>query len=99
MLVSMEGSKEEAGKAARRSSAEIKSSYLPAGLTGLSPWASRSATPKAKEAAGEKPDADQPKSLDHVVTHRHRLSLREYPPDCPPLLARWFYAVDVSIDY
>ncbi|GIJ88427.1 S23-interacting protein [Aspergillus pseudoviridinutans] len=31
---------------------------------------------------------------DHTVTNRHRLSLRHYPPDCPPLRVRWFYAVD-----
>ncbi|PKX98574.1 DDHD family phospholipase [Aspergillus novofumigatus IBT 16806] len=31
---------------------------------------------------------------DHTITHRHRLSLRHYPPDCPPLRVRWFYAVD-----
>lgn len=28
------------------------------------------------------------------MTHMHRLSLRRYPPDCPPLKVRWFYAVD-----
>lgn len=28
------------------------------------------------------------------MTHRHKLSLRQYPPDCPPLKVRWFYAVD-----
>lgn len=32
---------------------------------------------------------------DHRVTHRHRLSLRNYPRDCPPLTAQWFFAVDV----
>ncbi|RHZ58479.1 uncharacterized protein CDV56_108063 [Aspergillus thermomutatus] len=31
---------------------------------------------------------------DHTISHRHRLSLRHYPPDCPPLRVRWFYAVD-----
>ncbi|KAL3442125.1 DDHD domain-containing protein [Aspergillus insuetus] len=31
---------------------------------------------------------------DHTVSHRHRLSLRQYPADCPPLRVRWFYAVD-----
>jgi hypothetical protein len=31
---------------------------------------------------------------DHTVTHMHRLSMRRYPPDCPPLKVRWFYAVD-----
>ncbi|KAL2857386.1 DDHD domain-containing protein [Aspergillus pseudodeflectus] len=34
------------------------------------------------------------KGEDHTVSHRHRLSLRHYPADCPPLKVRWFYAVD-----
>ncbi|KAL3456318.1 DDHD domain-containing protein [Aspergillus heterothallicus] len=34
------------------------------------------------------------KGEDHTVSHRHRLSLRQYPLDCPPLKVRWFYAVD-----
>lgn len=33
---------------------------------------------------------------DHVVDRRHRLSLKRYPRDCPPLAVRWFHAVDVS---
>lgn len=46
------------------------------------------------------PNTDRPDILprsqgeDHTITHRHRLSLRHYPPDCPPLRVRWFYAVD-----
>lgn len=34
------------------------------------------------------------KGEDHTVTHTHRLSLRRYPKDCPPLRVKWFYAVD-----
>jgi hypothetical protein len=33
---------------------------------------------------------------DHVIDRRHRLSLKRYPPDCPPLAVRWFHAIDVS---
>jgi len=33
---------------------------------------------------------------DHVIDRRHRLSLKRYPPDCPPLQVRWFHAIDVS---
>lgn len=33
---------------------------------------------------------------DHVVDRRHRLSLKRYPRDCPPLAVKWFHAVDVS---
>jgi hypothetical protein len=36
---------------------------------------------------------------DHVVDRRHRLSLRRYPADCPPLEVRWFHAIDVSSQY
>ncbi|KAI5850613.1 DDHD domain-containing protein [Tricharina praecox] len=32
---------------------------------------------------------------DHATSSLHRLSQREYPPDCPPLNVRWYYAVDV----
>jgi hypothetical protein len=33
---------------------------------------------------------------DHVIDRRHRLSLKRYPQDCPPLAVRWFHAIDVS---
>lgn len=33
---------------------------------------------------------------DHIVDRRHRLSLKRYPQDCPPLAVRWFHAIDVS---
>jgi hypothetical protein len=33
---------------------------------------------------------------DHVVDRTHRLSLKRYPQDCPPLAVRWFHAIDVS---
>ncbi|KAJ4310154.1 hypothetical protein N0V94_008579 [Neodidymelliopsis sp. IMI 364377] len=32
---------------------------------------------------------------DHVIDRRHRLSLKRYPRDCPPLAVRWFHAVDL----
>ncbi|CAE7015825.1 hypothetical protein P3342_004179 [Pyrenophora teres f. teres] len=31
---------------------------------------------------------------DHVIDRRYRLSLKRYPPDCPPLDVRWFHAID-----
>lgn len=47
---------------------------------------SRSTTPRPPQQAAN----------DHTVsTFRHRLSQKEYPPDCPPLQVRWYYAVDV----
>jgi hypothetical protein len=59
----------------------------------LTPWSTpRSATPQP----GDQPKLDtlqRSQGEDHTV-HRHRLSVRRYPPDCPPLKVRWFYAVD-----
>ena len=64
----------------------------------ISPWStSRSTTPKpdASKQASKPPDTMQQKEIDHTVSHRHRLSLRRYPRDCPPLRTRWYYAVDI----
>ncbi|OGE54690.1 hypothetical protein PENARI_c005G08089 [Penicillium arizonense] len=59
----------------------------------LSPWSTpRSTTPQPDRQGSEVLQRSQ--GEDHTVTHRHRLSLRRYPPDCPPLKVRWFYAVD-----
>lgn len=75
----------------------------PGFLDSISPWSSRSGTPNPIEKqAIEKvsPPTDQALSSqisgsDHRVSHRKRLSIRDYPDDCPPLNVRWFYAVDV----
>ncbi|OQD79548.1 hypothetical protein PENANT_c048G10221 [Penicillium antarcticum] len=59
----------------------------------LSPWSTpRSTTPQPDRQGSEVLQRSQ--GEDHTVTHRHRLSPRRYPPDCPPLKVRWFYAVD-----
>lgn len=65
-------------------------------LGSLSPWSTpRSSTPQPSDRPAGNPDVLQrSQGEDHTVTHRHKLSLRHYPPDCPPLKARWFYAVD-----
>lgn len=62
----------------------------------LTPWStSRSATPTLQPGDHQNPDVLQrSQGEDHTVTHMHRLSMRRYPPDCPPLKVRWFYAVD-----
>ncbi|CAI7601195.1 unnamed protein product [Penicillium crustosum] len=62
----------------------------------LTPWSTpRSTTPTPQPGDHQKPDVLQrSQGEDHTVTHMHRLSLRRYPPDCPPLKVRWFYAVD-----
>ncbi|KAI9787574.1 MAG: hypothetical protein M1839_000105 [Geoglossum umbratile] len=78
---------------------EKKSYLLP---TFASPWQSapnsRSSTPKPSQPSSETVGTGQlgmQQGGDHTISHRHWLSLKKYPPDCPPLNARWFYAVDV----
>ena len=74
-------------------------SYLTAAVESISPWGgSRSSTPKQavappKEASGLK----NQQGGDHT-SQSYGLSSKRYPPDCPPLNARWFYAVDVELD-
>ena len=70
-------------------------------LESFSPWTSRSITPKldnSKESsAPEQPSLSNQHGADHSIDHRHRLSLKDYPSDCPKPNVRWFYAVDVSL--
>ncbi|KAI9668390.1 MAG: hypothetical protein M1831_001144 [Alyxoria varia] len=79
-------------------------SYLSETLNNLSPWSSRSTTPKMVQeksgeagAAGKGSAAAPPvkRGGDHRVSHRHRLSLKSYPKDCPKLDVQWFHAIDV----
>jgi hypothetical protein len=96
-------SREEAGRGrpSEAMAAPESKSWLPSGFA--SPWqsnpSSRVATLKppmtASGVAGEGPSGQQ-RGGDHTLSHRHWVSLKKYPPDCPPLNARWFYAVDVS---
>lgn len=78
--------------------ADSKTSFLGS----ISPWnISRNATPPPpppqveKEAVTETDALQKSQGDDHAVTRRPRLSLRDYPRDCPPLRTRWFYAVDI----
>jgi hypothetical protein len=106
----------------RMSTPETKPGFLSVGISALSPWGSRSGTPKPpgtpktptpaeedrdedkdkeRERGGEKgkaaaEGAGPQRGGDHAVNRRHRLSLKRYPQDCPPLAVRWFHAVDVS---
>ncbi|KAF2835593.1 DDHD-domain-containing protein [Patellaria atrata CBS 101060] len=77
-----------------------KQSYLSAGINAITPWGSRSATPQP----GQKKDGDERPSNprlasqrggDHTVSGRPRLSLKNYPRDCPPLNVQWYHAVDI----
>lgn len=71
----------------------------PSFLESISPWASRSTTPKPTEKSerdAETARLSNQTGADHSISHRHRLSLKDYPSDCPKPHTRWFYAVDVS---
>ncbi|KAJ5591759.1 uncharacterized protein N7459_002128 [Penicillium hispanicum] len=60
----------------------------------FSPWSTpRSSTPPP-DRSSRAGVLQRSQGEDHTVTHRHKLSLRHYPSDCPPLKVRWFYAVD-----
>ncbi|KAF2134869.1 DDHD-domain-containing protein [Dothidotthia symphoricarpi CBS 119687] len=83
----------------------------PGFLSNLSPWGSRSVTPKPPptprdtEEDQEKDKGKERETLtrglgsqrggDHIVDRRPRLSLKKYPQDCPALAVRWFHAVDL----
>ena len=74
-------------------------SYLAAGINRLSPWGPRSPVTKPQQDTSEQSSGDiglkQQRGGDHKVSHRHRLSLKRYPRDCPPMRVQWFFAVDV----
>lgn len=71
--------------------------YLKSSLGKLSPWTRSPSIAPSKVKDGEPPEAvlQEQKGADHRVSTRHRLSLRKYPKDCPPLRVQWFHAVDV----
>ncbi len=64
-------------------------------LSRLSPFTRSPTVEPSKGRNGEpEPLQKQQPGTDHVVSPRHRLSLRSYPRDCPPLRPQWFHAVD-----
>lgn len=75
-------------------------SYLTAAVGSLNPWgSSRTATPDPFTSGNAKDEGSGLKNQhgkDFRTPKRHGIGSRRYPPDCPPLNARWFYAVDVS---
>ncbi|KAK5119505.1 hypothetical protein LTR85_007605 [Meristemomyces frigidus] len=65
-------------------------------LSKLSPWNRSPAVQPSKGKDGEPdPLRHQKKGADHLISHKHRLSQRQYPKDCPPMRPCWFHAVDV----
>ena len=66
-------------------------------LSKLSPW-SKSPNIAPSSGAGGEPGLtrlQRPTGPDHMVSSRHRVSLSQYPHDCPPMRPQWFHAVDV----
>lgn len=64
-------------------------------LSKLSPWSRSPVVEPSKGKEGEpEPLRKQQQGQDHIVNQRHRISLRKYPRDCPPLRPQWFHAVD-----
>ncbi len=71
----------------------------PGFLDSISPWTSRSTTPKPSQStAGDSSQLDLPnqQSKNHAIGRRQRLRPQDYPSDCPKSTIKWFYAVDAS---
>jgi len=83
--------KHEAHARAGRPEARMSNANSQSYLAKLSPWAAQGPLDAASGDLGLK----QSQGSDHKVTNRHRLSLRNYPRDCPPLYPQWFFATDV----
>lgn len=73
----------------------------PGFLDSISPWSSRSTTPKpAPSKGGDNSSQLSPpnqQNKDHAISRRQRLGPQDYPLDCPKSTIKWFYAVDVSL--
>jgi hypothetical protein len=85
---------------AQMSSPPDNKGYL-SSLSSYSPWASKSvmtkpSQPKDNGAKSMETGHGAQRGGDHTVSNRHRLSLRSYPHDCPPLNVQWYHAVDVQ---
>lgn len=66
-------------------------------LARLSPWTRSPALQPSNGRDGEPehaPLVKQQQGTDHIVSQKHRMSLRKYPRDCPALRPQWFHAVD-----
>lgn len=70
-------------------------SYISSAVDSINPWGgSRSSTPTPRDP--QHPDsAGLSNPGDHSLSSLYGQSLKRYPPDCPPLVVKWFHAVDV----
>lgn len=65
----------------------------------INPWSvSRSSTPTPREppAPPTPKPAPAPQGGDHSINPIYGISVKRYPPDCPPLKVQWFHAADVG---
>lgn len=71
----------------------------PGFLDSISPWSSRSTTPKPAQSKGGDSNSQlnplNQQNKDHTISRLQRLSPQDYPLDCPKATIKWFYAVDV----
>jgi hypothetical protein len=82
-------------------SEKAEKSYLSAAVESITPWgSSRPSTVKHTSTAlpGEGSGLKNQHG-GYQSTHQwHGVNSTKYPSDCPPLNARWFYAVDVRLN-
>lgn len=66
-------------------------------LGSINPWSRTNTPPPKSPRQTPKDDVLKPASgIDHAISTRPVPSSKRYPKDCPPLKARWYYAVDVA---
>lgn len=75
----------------------------PGFLDSISPWSSRSTTPKpaqSKDGDGNPQlNSLNQQSKGHTISRLQRLGPQDYPFDCPKAAIKWFYAVDVILTH
>ena len=65
-------------------------------LGSISPWRATTPAPRSPRQPPKEDTLKPAPAMDHSISLRPSPSLRHYPRDCPPLKARWYYAVDVA---
>ncbi|KAF3922025.1 hypothetical protein ABW20_dc0106192 [Dactylellina cionopaga] len=83
----------DAGGGGGGGNADIGGSNTPTGSSSRP----RSKSPLPRGSLGGRSNSIARAVTDHVVGSTKRISPKDYPEDCPPVLARWHYAVDNPI--
>jgi hypothetical protein len=79
-------------------SEKVEKSYFSVAVESVTPWGNlRSSTPKPTTTAfpGEASGLKNQHGGYQSAYQSLGINSTKYPSDCPPLNARWFYAVDV----